>query len=515
MLRPETFIQQCKDAGFEPARAMMLYSELRLFGSHQVQASEVPSLEFFSILSKHAMADLENIKTPADFDSYCTSWKARFDLALKEFGKGMGAVFPGTFNIIERPALLERASGRFGVSLPAKWQDWADQGMEWEDLEAVLEANRLDLSRHATTALPSDVTEAAAHQRLSESVRRAGLSMLQWPWVQGSAAEQAWALADQVDAAADEMAKKTGWGPGALGLEGRVFLRLGLADPAEASGWCCDWSEQTQMIETSPKTGWGPVAHEWMHAVDHVLHRTGHPEALQAWGRVHEDLDQAAWENEDRQTMVALMDAVLEESWKDRPSALAVLQELKQAPTLTAADEQRLGEAMAKDCIAHNDVERADVRTVLALTEIRLIREGLSDPSSLWTRYGQTFSVLAQQKLPAQRAADWKDYFTDPAERVTHSFEATFPKNSITSDVELNASLRYPLQPEVRQHELAWKRFFRSATGWRESLKPASTPDISSDFEGMSLAARRRQRKEVGPVTTAATPSSPPSFIPG
>lgn len=513
MFGPEKFVEQCRSAGFEPAQAMMLYSEFRMFGAHQIQVVEKEETGFFNILSKHAFKALEEIKTPEDFKAYCNSWEARCKDVLQEWGKGIGNVPGATFNLIPRKDLLARMSGGFGLVPPEEWTNWQDQGMDWEDLAAVLQSNAMDLTKHRTSTPPESVTTEAAHQRLEESVKRAGLAAFVWPWVQGASRESMWALADQVDTAAQEIHAKTGWAPGALGLEGRVVLRLGLGDPADSSAFCCDWSKDCQLIETTPQTDWGAYSHEWMHGVDHVLHHSGHAEALKAWENIHGDLDRITWAEKDRETLEGLLKGVVENSWKDRPTVLATLQELEKLPVIGTEDEHRLRQAMDKDSVAHNDVERADLRTVIALTELQLLRQGLKDTESLWNRYGQTFSILAKEKLPSARANEWQDYFTIPEERVTHSFESTFKKNSIISDVVANASLRYPLKPEVVQHDMAWKRFFRSSKGWYESLKPAqvASPQFSAPDE-WNLAARHKERKQRMDVASV-TSSAPKSFM--
>jgi hypothetical protein len=509
MASPATFLEDCRQAGFEPARAMMFYSELRLFGAHQVGTNVPEEMKFFNAWSARSMAALKAVKTPADFDAYCRTSETRFDEALKDCGLGLGDVPSSTFSVVPRQELIARACGNLNpIGLP-QWQDWEDQGMEWEDLRCVLKANKMDLDRYRRTRIPKGTTPEQALERLERLANDAGLGCLQWPWVQGTDTRDLWALGDQVQAASAEMANKTGWGAKALGLAGRVVLRLGLGDPAYASGFCCDWSSTAQLIETNPLVGWGPVAHEWMHAVDHTLHRLPTPAALEAWKGVHHNLNEAAWQKRDRKKMEALLETVLETSWADRPTVLSVLKELRHAETITPADHQRLGEAMAKDSLPLGDVDRADIRTVLALTELMLLREGLKDPSSLWTKYGQAFEKLAMEHLPPAKAQEWKDYFTSPEERVTHSFEATFAKKSITSDVVPNGSLRYPLGPEVKQHESAWKAFFQQTQSWYASVDPSFQIPATPVFPGISLQERRRaaQAAQVTPAPKASAPS--------
>lgn len=498
---PATFVDDCTRAGFTPARAMMLYDEIRTFCGPEVVGLPNPKLKDWQELKAIVRGMLEGVDTPEDFEAYRKSWSQP---PLKPWLDGFmeRETLQEDFDILQafipRADFIHRMSGMMGASLKEEWQAWEDVGMEWEDVQAAMDSDRMVLAR---TDVPDGLTHTQARQALEVAVGQAGLASLTWPAAQGEDATTLWALAQDVNRCRLELTSQTGWPDQSMGMGGRITLNLG-QDRSGMAGLCSNEGADLQIIETSATHQWGPYAHEWMHAVDHILHARNTQtakvasEAKKAWTSLHNGLDQSAWKEKDRQAMAEAMTQVVLNGWQERPATKAVIAHLVEHPE---ADDKKAFSALVAavqqdDAANPAHLEVAEPRAAMALTEVNMLRDALSSKEAVWTAFGKRFSEAATAHMAPEVAEGWNDYFLLACERASHSFEAIFPANSRVSDVQPNHSFRYPLGPEVAQHQLVWKRFFRATKDWAQSLIPQAGPEPVTAAVPASLAEARARR---------------------
>lgn len=505
MFKPSTFVEECKAAGFTPARAMMLYDELRTFCGPEVAPRTPPDRSLWDQTRAFAAQGLEHCDTPQKFQAYLESWGEAFDprLLMEASPAEMGHLF----SRVPRADAINRFSGMMAYDLPERWQAWEELGLGWDDVTAALAQDRPALT--APQDAPPALTDRQAAERLERAVAASGLSSFSWPWALGDEPATRWALAADLSRCTQELAGQTGWEPSILGLKGRVSLDWG-ADRSGCSGHCATMGNDHR-ITTSPQTGWGPVAHEWLHALDATLEQSSpsapQAAATKAWAALHKGLDRAAWKEEDRPLVQAAMGEALKNQWKAFPQTQEKMRALFGKPLPSNAMAQ-LQDTITADLASRGDPgDLVPMRAVNALTDLSMAQEALEEPSSLWTTFGHRFKENALRHLSASDANDWASYFLEPAERVAHSFEAMFPQHALVSDVKPNHGFRYPLAPEAAQHDLAWKRFFRAATGWKNALSETGLAPAAPEAEApLSLAARLRARRETG-MPAAPAPS--------
>ena len=513
MLKPSTFVEQCQKAGFTPSGAMMLYDELRRFAFHSVEGIgvEEPSQALFKQFQDFALKELSNVSTPQDFKAYLKSW-SNFDSGplLK--------ASPGARKVLDRylnhDDVISRASGSIELRLPEQWQDWRDMGLDWEDVQAAISHDIPALSASA----PAGVTAQQAQDKLALVMEKTQLAGFSWPFALENTPQNVWALAEDLQRCAQELGQATGWGDTALGLGQRVSVGFGM-ERSGVSGVCHMGKEGRSHIETSAATHWGSLAHEWLHALDNAINKApvpSIPEALQAdmtkaWKAMHQGLDRAAWEQSHQEQVRACLAITLVKQWETFPLTKATILQHFAAPEL---DEQaflkQFQEAYGTENPAY-EKSLLPIKALTALVDIKMSRDNLEEPSSLWTSFARRFKEEAGVHLNAKDAKDWEGYFLHPMERAAHSFEATFDKQTLVSDVEPNQSMRYPITPELSQHQLVWKRFFRTAGPWKQEIDAGiKTPLVSAQAapEELSMAARRNLRLgDSRPVV-----QSPPTF---
>lgn len=512
MLKPSTFVNHCMAEGFSPPEAMMLYDELRRFAFHSVEGVGLsdPNRAVFEHMRQFALSGLDQVETPKDFKDYLKRWD-KYD--TRQVDKMTPDIQNELLIHLGRSDFLDRASGMISIRMPEKWQDWRDLGLDWDDVRTAISYDTPALSASA----PAGVSQELAQEKLRGAIEQARLGSFSWPFALENTPENVWALAADLEQCCQELGEATGWGPSALGLGQRIHVGFGM-DRSGVSGVCHTREDGRSHIETSPAAHWGPLAHEWLHAVDNAINDAPIPsvskkvqeDMARAWQAMHQGLDRAAWEIEQKEQVRACLAVTLVKQWENMPSTkTAVLDAFSAAELDEKAFLEKFQAAYGQENPSY-EKSLLPIKAVTALVDVKMSRSNLEAPSSLWTTYATRFREEANVHLSKKEAKDWAEYFLNPMERAAHSFEATFVQTSLVSDVQPNQSMRYPITPELSQHQLVWKRFFRAAKPWKQQVdvgvsapsSPASAP------APLSLAARRNLRLgDSGPSTPPSLPA--------
>lgn len=515
MLKPSTFVEHCKAEGFSPAEAMMLYDELRRFAFHSVEAKEVvdPDQAILDHMRLFALQGLSKVQTPQDFQQYLKTWEDYDSSMLK---KGFSRAIQTLYTFVDRPEVIHRASGMIGSSMPEKWQAWAKLGLDWEDVKAAISYDTPALN----AVSPVGVTQEQAREKLNSVIDKTKLAGFYWPFALEDTPENRWALAADLEKCSQELSQATGWGDDAIGLGQRVRIGFGM-ECSGLSGICHMQKEGKSYIKTSSGTHWGPLAHEWLHALDNAINNAPIPsiskktqsEMAGAWKTMHKGLDRAAWERGEEERVRTCLVMTLIGQWEAFPLTKAAVVQALSDPEL---DEKAFLKRFEETHGAENPSYQKSilpVKAVQALVDLKIARSHMDEPSSLWTTFATRFREEVRVHLDAQKINYWADYFLDPMERAAHSFEATFDRKSLVSDVEPNQSMRYPLTPELSQHQLVWKRFFRAGLAWKQEINaglvvPSNNQKPEAEPELLPMAARRSLRQ----AEEKSSQSSPVSF---
>ena len=497
MFKPSTFAADCEKAGFTPYEAMCFYDEVRRFAFPTLKGgnSKIVETKAWDEFRAFAINGLVGVKSPSDFREYRKSWQ-KFDLiGLSKEEKS----FEFLTKKVSRKELLGRCSGSFHTQPPVEreeqWNAWEKIALTWDDIGVALEQ---DIPRLSRRSVPKGITLEKAKVHLQEVVSQCELGYFSWPYALVESAENLWVMAEDLRQCAQEIGSQTGWGNNALGINGRIALGFGV-DYEGLQGRFIPMDEGCGEIITSGFSGWGPVGHEWLHAVDSAIHYTPIKgvskdilrKTKESWKQVLNAVGSAAWKEEDRGKVESVMKDVVLSRWAENQK---VSEYVKKALDSKDFNETLFFEEfkiLYKDNVDNIQEPYLSLHGAQALADVHMARVRLEKPASLWTTFAGRFKAAVESQFPEKWRDDWKDYFFDEKERAAHSFEATFAKGSLVSDVLLDRSFRYPTSFEAKEHGKQWKLFFKTALDWKQEVDPelAATNELQ-----MSLKERRRTR---------------------
>lgn len=430
---------------------------------------------------------------------------------------------------VTRDEAIHRVSGTLAFRDLPEWAFIREVGVDWEDVFEAAARDAVQLLPNgwdAPSVSPGLTTEEALKD-LVAAVQEAGLAEFSWPASNGVSPNTLTLLAHQVRQANKELCAGTDWSGPLLGLAGRVGIRLGALREGDASGNCS--TPPGSVVTTRVDAGWGPVAHEWLHALDGSLASSllakeaflsdllpqgssskMAPEVV-AWKKALADLrapDVSAEVAQElvRQTLEGLMARM-----GVAASAFA-REELTRMGRPDWNRREALKRALPVARQKDDDDELGTLRAELMLTELEMVRSFRQNPPearSVWVHFAERFrdNLLAHHKT----LKSWADYLLDPAEQMAHSFEAGI-RGALISDVGRSASgsLRYPLPVEQSLQGQTWTRLFSQLKSWWSEF--SGTPQAEAPLPvqlDTSLSERILARRSQQAKTKAAAPSPP------
>ena len=533
---PEAFVAWSKEAGFLPAQALWLAQERRLLMSPFLagkSASADPLLAQALEVRKNLAEAIALVKTPADILPYKEKWvpilagkpdQPRHQIPIKEKESWCSTIVTNPLvgwvvGVTERAEAIGRLCGAWIHGLSECEKAIADTDPDWEDVLAVVSSRTLALSSKIALENPSRSMDEARH-RLAEAVDNAGVQVLSWTGDESP--EVMDELRTGIEDSVNRLASRFGVDASLplLGLGGTVSLFFGVEDDA---GGCC-WSHKGQAVITlSPQAGFGPLAHEWFHALDGWA---GHQEGHAEFASEHEDPETGplgkafknvfkALSNPGKQDDYTHLWEEARQSWQVRMENLVG----KSMPDL-AGEILEMGKP---DWDASSAATRWLVRLEgtrfegalkgvdRLVTEMRLLR---SYHEKITHMPNHAFRA-ALIESPLEDSRKMGEYLESPCELLAHNFESGFSTEAIFADSPAgHSSLRYPLFGEAGMQILHWQRFFKAIRPvLLENFSPNPKVSLPAFQEGVvqRLAARRGHLKSSpASLTDVSLPAPPP-----
>lgn len=537
----QDFLGRLEALGWPAAEAMMAYQEWRQFAFPEIRTAPAPQSSEAKMwaLRTRVTAALEAMEGPEDWKRYTHHWPAvaagKMDMASVK--SSVGNTGPPKLTTKEAQELavllMEGMTPRSEAivrlsSLPYKgldrWDAIREVGMDWNDVWEVVAREAMPVPAVQDTYLD----EGDGARLLKDAFVASGLASLSWPAATKRGGSVLALLGQHVAQANGELERQTGWSGQVLGQNGRVSLQLGRATDG-CSGTCAAHTDATgSTISTRADVGWGPVAHEWLHALDNSMGQgmgvenaialtqgketpaagtsTESKVALSAWKGLLNGLNQKEIEKDLRAELARQAVEGLCERHGDSPEkAAAVQEEVASLGSPGWSRARALARLIPLTQKSGDSPTLAALRAEMVMTEIELVaaaRDQGSVASSLWIQFADRFDQnLAAHHRNNAEAVGFKGYFKIRGEQAAHSFESLLPSGSLISDVGGARSLRYPLPLESVVHKKSWGSFFAATRPWWDAdtaLRapvPPKTP-IKVDF----VARLRARRNAAVPV---------------
>lgn len=472
-------LETAKAGGFTPLEAMQWLDEVQRYArSIHLPKNASPSLaKLVQALQAQASALLE-VSSPETFREVLGQWSRRVPVTdVQALPYADLALF---YELIgSRADLLVRMSGdiKQDPTKQDRWRDWQEMGVDWEDAQAL--AATLDRVPILGSAAAVEALQSSPVPSPAEVIETAGLRALAFP--PGLSAQAQADLLRAVLQTNQELALATGTQGPVLGLGGRIALDL--AKPLDASAYCRFLGlEPAACLSTSPGAAVGPLAHEWMHAYEHVL---GRDPSLGAEGKqACERLRSVAAQLKQVEVDPAMLRASGKQMWQDwlehaaLPSVRAHCQHWDWDTFIpTKSTVETLTQIMRKDFPLENQAN-VPVHARLVVAQWEVMQEFASNPATArqpWVAFANAFDRNLTRWLdkPNPRPHPMHGYFRDKSEELSHGFEdwvATQVRqrgaSPVSTDIPEHAGVRYPTYAERPAHDRIW----RSAC---DALRPA------------------------------------------
>lgn len=507
----EALLDDLRGRGFSPGVALVWLNEMKRFGHGQWLAPE---------LAKEARAGLDVQARLRDSllavrgDAGMQAWFEQFSVHFSEIkdAEGWQAAMPWMVVGTERKDFLDRLGGEVLHEKDSPMAMARRMESDWDD---VAYAVRRDWPCWFSPDAPAAPATAEDRTAFETALREAGLGAMQWPAIGAGSGAALAAMTQGLRQCVHEIESTAGAAPGAglFGLRGR--LRLALGTNARGDVACCNHDPRTTVfVATAPEYGWGPVAHEWLHALDAAAGReycvareggcgfasdlavarqaslagaVGSGDAeLQTWRRLEHDLqdgarvEKAAFEadlDDARQSLAARWKRQFHNELDD-----AAVDALVRAGTSGGSEALQTAAKRAFEA-SGLDAWRAGVRSTSLATEWNILAKARWEPgASLWGQFREQVTQALHD-----------DYYQQPTEIMAHAFESQvglrFPQ-SLASDVRPGQqALSYPMRRETAAQGQGWGRFFKAllpqVKAWRDISAP--TP-VNAPVRGRTAA---------------------------
>ncbi len=550
----ETFIEGCRGRGMTPADAMLLYRERRLFAFEQWIAPDEalkPEVRRMVEMRTNIVSFLDTVSTQEDMEEYARNWVAiargkpflRGSM-VSSTSKDDGAIYDeimadgcaGYLCAGDNTDVIARICG--GLRFSPEWIQTRAMVDSWDDVAYVMK-------KEQSPGLECDDSGAASAmdiEALERTAAKTGLRALSWCGVESGGATKA--VISKLDTAITNaeatLSQTTGLTGEVFGLKGRIRLAVGLLGYGQGAFF--DHENETGenvCIVTACDCGMGPVAHEWLHALDAIM---GYQSGCNWRGMASEASHAVATANQGIAPWKRLLGALngggkAKEIRANKEAAMAtaartmVRRWTLHTPKLAEnLDIEGFVEASLKPdwnrkkaagileaALAATHGKDKDIKWLgeCYLTELDMVhrhsREVIDSPDSLWLTFRKQLEENVK-KLPLKRDGKLiisNGYLNEPTEVLAHAFEMQMPRSAAIGDVFAGgAGMRYPMLEEALAQTVGWSAFFKSIRPYweklpsmREKLALSAAPKIRLG-ERLKAYAKGAASGEVGSVMT-------------